>query len=274
MRTTIASYSFHGLRQAGMMDVFGYLESVRRRYHLHSADIWNGTIGDNPDVYLEDSFLQKIKASLAEQELSLANYHVDGVHVWEADPAARERNYQNALRHLEAAEELGARTVRIDAGGRGTEMTDEQFDLTVRRYAEYARFGQDAGFRVGPENHWGPSLNPDVMERIARAVGSPAYGVLLHIGHWDVGEEADGDRRIAPYAMHTHIDARVTEKCLAERIQLLVDAGYKGYWGIEHHSAVNEYAEVAYQLAAVQRALVKLGQRASSDGTINPLLGF
>jgi hypothetical protein len=59
--------------------------------------------------------------------------------------------------------------------------------------------------------------------------------------------------------MHTHVDARIASTCLEERMRLLVDAGYRGYWGVEHHSARNEYAEVEWQLAEVRRALVRNG---------------
>jgi hypothetical protein len=38
-------------------------------------------------------------------------------------------------------------------------------------------------------------------------------------------------------------------------VRLLVSAGYDGYWGIEHHSGKNEYAEVGWQLAEVRRVL-------------------
>ena len=38
MRISIASFSFHGLRERNMMDVFGYLESCKYRYGLDSAD--------------------------------------------------------------------------------------------------------------------------------------------------------------------------------------------------------------------------------------------
>ena len=274
MKICIASYSFHGLRAAGMMDGFGYLESVRHRYNLDAADIWNGILGSDPTVYLNSDFIQKFKGALLERDLSLANYHVDGVHVWEDDPAAREQNYRNALEHIRAAEFLGAETLRIDAGGKGNDMSEEQFEFTVNRYAEYARLAGSFGCRVGPENHWGPSLNPNVMDRLAKAVNSPAYGILMHIGHWEVGDEAEGDRRMAPWAMHTHVDARTTNTCLQERMKILIDAGYTGYWGVEHHSARNEYAEVAYQIAAVRRALILAEHPANTVATINPLLGF
>ena len=40
MQISVASYAFHGLLKRGQMDLFGYLESCRYRYHLASADIW------------------------------------------------------------------------------------------------------------------------------------------------------------------------------------------------------------------------------------------
>jgi hypothetical protein len=41
-------------------------------------------------------------------------------------------------------------------------------------------------------------------------------------------------------------------------MQILLNAGYTGCWGVEHHTGQNEYAEVAVQLAAVKRAMVRL----------------
>ena len=60
---------------------------------------------------------------------------------------------------------------------------------------------------------------------------------------------------MAPFACHTHVDARITTTALREHMEVLVAAGYQGYWGVEHHSAKNEYHEVAFQLAAVRRQL-------------------
>jgi len=258
MKISIASYSFHGLRGAGMMDVFGYLESCKFRYGLDAADFWTGILGSDADVYLQPDFLRKVKEALAEREMVLVNYHADGCHVWEDDPAARERNYQSALAHLRASADLGARTVRIDAGGKGHVWTAEQFELIVKRFREYARFGAENGFRAGPESHWGPELVPDNMERLAKAVDHPGFGILMHIGHWEQAPEEEGDRRLAPWTVHTHVDARVTKTRLEPALRNLLAAGYQGYWGVEHHSARNEYAEVAYQLAEVRRVLEKI----------------
>jgi sugar phosphate isomerase/epimerase len=246
MKVSIASYSFHGLLAKGQIDVFGYLESCKYRYHLDSADIWNGMLPAT-----DDDYLQKVKRALDERELVLANLCVDGAHIWEDDADLREKNYQNALAHLHAAEVLGARTIRIDAGVQAPAFSGEQFDWIVRRYKEFAQRAHDNGYRVGPENHWGAEVVSENMLSICRAVDHPAFGVLLHY------RGNRGDAEMAPWAMHTHISWDITEQCLAESIGLLRNQGYDGYWGVEHHSSENEYARVAIQLARVQAVLAQ-----------------
>jgi sugar phosphate isomerase/epimerase len=244
MNISIASYAFHGLLREGKMDVFGYLESVKYRYGLDTADIWNGMLAST-----DEDYLLKVKEALDERELTLVNLCVDGAHIWEDDPDARERNYQNALAHLRAAEILDAKTVRIDAGVRAETFTTEQLDWIVKRYREYAQRARDHGYKVGPENHWGAEVNPANMKQICKAVDHPAFGVLLHFR----GNE--GDRVMAPWAMHTHIAWDITEGPLAESMAMLCDAGYQGCWGVEHHTGQNEYTEVAVQLARVRDVL-------------------
>jgi sugar phosphate isomerase/epimerase len=51
---------------------------------------------------------------------------------------------------------------------------------------------------------------------------------------------------------------RIKLNTYSPAMRLLLAAGYQGYWGVEHHSAKNEYAEVACQLAEVRRVLAKL----------------
>jgi sugar phosphate isomerase/epimerase len=244
MQVSIASYSFHGLLAAGQIDLFGYLESCKYRYHLDSADIWNGML-----LSTDDDYLAKVKQGLDERELVLANLCVDGAHIWEDDPDLREKHYQNALANLHAAEVLGARTIRIDAGVRADSFTDEQFDWIVGRFKEYARRAYDNGYKVGPENHWGAEVDPENMRRICQAVDSPAFGMLLHF------RGNPGDAIMAPWAMHTHISWDITERCLEESLRMLRSNGYAGYWGVEHHSAEHEYERTAIQLARVRELL-------------------
>ena len=247
MNVSVMSYSFHQLLRAGKMDLFGYLESARYRYGLQTADIWNGTLAST-----EDDYLAAVKDGLAERGLALANLAVDGAHIWEDDPAAREANYGNALAALKTGEALGAQTVRIDAGSRAEAWAAQEFDWIVKRYKEYAQRAYDGGYKVGPENHWGPERVPVYLKALCLAVDSPAFGVLLHFERWTGDEAAQGDDIIAPWVMHTHANRMIMD-LLEAKMAALRDAGYAGCWSVEH-PALN-YTEVGVMLARIRDVL-------------------
>lgn len=247
MRISVISYALNQLTKAGTMNVFGYLESCRYRYDLRAADIWNGTLES-----LDNDYLAKVKDGLDERGLALACLAVDGAHIWEDDPDQRAAHHRNALAHLAAAEVLGAKTVRIDAGGGRQDLawTAEQFDEIVTRYREYAQRAADQGYHLGPENHWGPEVVPANVKKLCEAVDSPAFGVLLHAGRWR-GDGADqGDAMVAPWVMHTHLGPTLSDSELAETMQMLRDGGYGGYYGAEMNTT--RYSEVAVQLARIR----------------------
>ena len=128
-------------------------------------------------------------------------------------------------------------------GGRDAALSDEQLDYIVARYGEYCRFAAD----------------------------HPAYGVLLHFGNW-ANDVDSGDRMVAPWAMHTHVSPETVATRLEESMEILLDAGYEGYWGVEHHSGVNEYAEVQWQVAEVRRALAHRRAAARPADSGNPMI--
>lgn len=255
MRVSVMAYSFHGLLEQGRMDIFGFLETCKYRYHLETADLWNGFLKGTDEAYLKT-----IRDEIDERELIVPNLAVDQAHVWADDPVQREKQHQNALAHLNAGRILGARFVRMDAGqcGKNTrEWTSEAFDHIVKRYREYAQYAYDHGFKTGAEVHWGPESYWPSMQKLYRAVNHPGFGVCCHIsGFQGTKEEVDiADREIAPWVVHTHIDWNVTQGPLVEKMNNLRNAGYQGYYSVEHHSAKDEYAEVAIQLAKVRAVL-------------------
>lgn len=259
------------------MNIFGYLESCRFRYHLQTADIWAGLMGRDANAYLSDGTIDRVAQAARERGLTVVNYHADGCHPWEDDADKRKANQALAERHIEAAEKLGARTVRIDTGGHERHWTSEQFDTLVAKYTTWSQRAKDNGYRIGPETHWGTDNFADNQLQLAKAVNSPGYGILLHMGKATDMPIDEWDRALAPFAMHTHLTQVTCETRLETAIQILLDANYQGCLGVEHHSAKNEYAEVAAQLGAVQRVR---GNLLASDLSYadrfkgNPILGF
>jgi sugar phosphate isomerase/epimerase len=272
MKISIASFSFHGAFSDGSMDVFGYLEACRYRYHLNTADIWNGLLGSDVELQLDPDRLTKVRKAMNERDLVCVNYHADGCHPWEDDTDVRARHKELAYRHLKAAEILGARTVRIDTGGREREWTSEQFDFIAQAFRDFSAYAGNAGYKIGPETHWGATNYPDNMLKLHAAVGSPHYGILLHMGKETWTSPGDYDRALAPIAIHTHIDQRTCYERLDDALAVLLDSGYKGALGVEHHTGKNELAEVEAQIGLLRRALshARAGRGEGYKG--NPLL--
>ncbi len=250
----VMSYSFHGLRNLGVMDIFGYLETVRYRYGLFTADIWNGMLDST-----EPDYIQKVKDAVDERGLTVVNFCCDRAHVWDNDPTTRAENEKRAWEYIRIGEVLGAKTIRIDVGIREEQASEEQVDYVVRKYQEYCDAAAKFGAKLGPENHWGASWDPELIETLFQRIDRPNFGLLLHLGNWFGTEEEKDlcDRRFAPRAMHIHMNY---EHCMdADRVlPPLKEAGYRGCWSIESHKATNEYNNVAFQLAQARRVLAPL----------------
>ena len=260
---SIASYSFHGLLSEGRIDIFTYLEALKYRYNVEYADIWSGYLPNfttiDPISENDEKLLKKVKYSMDEKGITLANFCVDGPHIWTDDKDEREVHYKGAFNYMKAAVILGAKTVRIDVGVRQDTITDEQFDYVVKVYKELAAFAKDNGMRVGTENHWGASRDPKVLDRIYNAVDSDAYGHLFHFGNFIEGQKEAGLETVLKMAMHTHIPAD-SLPIAKEYIRRLVNAGYNGTFSVEHHTAKHEYERVAWHLATVRELITELDE--------------
>ncbi|MBW7459716.1 sugar phosphate isomerase/epimerase, partial [Paenibacillus sepulcri] len=197
---SIGSWSFHALFAAGKINLFGYLESIKYRYRLDQADIWSGML-----LSTEDSYINSVKETLDEEGLTVACLSVDGADIWHDDPAIREQNYQKALLYLDIARRWGAKALRIDMGVNSLAITDEQFNLIVMRYREYTQFGQEHGFRVGPQTHQAGSQSPQNLKRVSDEVASPSFGIVLNVNRWLADKEI-GDELVSPFTMHAQFD--------------------------------------------------------------------
>jgi sugar phosphate isomerase/epimerase len=248
----VMSYSFHGLLSVGAMDIFGYMETVRYRYNLQTADIWNGFLKSYDDAYLK-----LVKQNLDERGLTVVNLCCDYCCAWDNNPDIREKNEKVAWDCLRAAEILGAKTIRMDAGPHDDVFSDEQLEIITKKYRAYCKRANELGAKLGPENHWGASRNPVELRKLIDAVAMDNFGVLLHLNGWNSGDVDENDRAFIRDAFHMHIPF---EQCvMAERIiPPLMEIGYSGCWTVESHKGFNEYNNVAFQLAQIKRVVAPL----------------
>ncbi len=275
MLFSICSYSFHRLLEAGQQDIFRYIADCKT---LGAAELdpWNAHLAvvraedaiaqagrDPAGARLSaqsDAYLDRVKAAADEAGLPFGCIAVDGAHIYEETAEQRAHNRAVATRWLDVAERLGARQVRIDAGG-PADMPDDVFSIIVDGYRDLVARAADKGLEVLIENHWGPSRLPENVIKILEAVDG--LGLLLDTNNWTEGRQHDGWVLGAPHARACHIktfsfDAAGYEPSvdLAEAITLLQEAGYDGVWGIEScPTDGDEYAGVRQTIALIERVL-------------------
>lgn len=256
------------------MDIFHFFETCRYRYGIDAADLWSGMITST-----DEEFVDKVHRALQERGLVVPNIAADGAHLISApgsdtaEDRARLRTIQD--RYMEICKKWGVGFLRLDAGpmpgGYVTNTIREEwrpadFDYLVRRYKELAQKAYDWGFKVGAENHMGHERYWPNMKKLIEAVDHPGFGICVHFGGWTAtspetreAENDAADVQAAKYIDHTHFSWDLCESPrLVEKIKLLQDAGYKGYYSAEHHSGQNEYNLTEVQMNKIKAVLTNL----------------
>jgi sugar phosphate isomerase/epimerase len=278
----VCSYSFHRLLKAGKQDIFQYIVDCKELgatqldpwdEHLaplkESEKAWRSEISPrNVRLSFQDEgYLERVRQAAEGAGLPFGCIAVDGVHIYEPTPKARRANRAAAYGWLEVAARLGAKQVRIDAGG-PEEMGADVFRIIVEGYRDLVARGQRIGRDDQPveilmENHWGPSQIPKNVVKIVEAVDG--LGLLFDTNNWAEGQRELGWQMCARYARAVHIktfsfDSQGYEPSvdIPRAMQTLVDAGYADCWGVEScPNNGDEYEGVRKTIALIKRVIDK-----------------
>ena len=275
MELSLCSYSFHRLLEAGQHDVFQYISDCHA-LGCTQLDLWNGHLPSllddearSPETFTpeyaqlspdEMDYLAQIKAAAEAAGLPFGCLAVDGAHIYETSPEARQAQQIKAYRWLNIAEQLSTEQIRIDTGG-PSEMTEEVLEVIVAGYNDLIPRAGEKGMKVVMENHWGASRIPENVVRIMEAV--PELGLLFDTGNWPEGMRETGWTRCARYARATHLktfafddEGNETTVDIPRAMHILQEAGYLGSWGIESVPRQEDEFETAKKsIALVHRVL-------------------
>ncbi|MBI5092881.1 MAG: TIM barrel protein [Candidatus Hydrogenedentes bacterium] len=276
----ICSFSYHRLLAAGKQDIFKYIEDCKK-VHATQLDPWNahlapvkdgdavlkaGADPENAQLSPQDEdYLKRVKVAADYVGLPFGCIAVDGAHIYEPTEEARRGNRALAYRWLDVGERLGARQVRIDAGG-PAEMPDDIFAIIVEGYNDLVARGRERGIEILMENHWGPSQIPENVVKILEAVDG--LGLLFDTNNWAPGMQERGWELCAKYAKASHIktfefDENGDEPSvdIPRVMNLLLDEGYDESWGIEScPTDGDEYAGVEKTISLMKRVLAEYAE--------------
>ncbi len=273
---SVASWSFHRLLESGQQDMFKYITDCKA-LGCGLLDAWNGHLvpliredealrmGSNA---LRTSFSQagldyvaQVKKEADEAGMPFGCLAVDGAHMYEPTPEQRQANRASGERWLKVAQMLGAPQVRMDAGGT-PDMPEAMFEIIVENFRTTVKQAKDLGIELLIENHWGASHIPENVMRMLDAVDG--LGLLFDSHNFEKGTQERGWDLCVPRARSVHIksfdfDAEGNETTvdLPRVIRMLMDAGYKGCWGVESVPRDGDEIEGARKTIALIRRVVE-----------------
>ncbi|WP_298238581.1 sugar phosphate isomerase/epimerase family protein [uncultured Algibacter sp.] len=167
------------------------------------------------------------------------------------DEAKRNEAVENHKKWVDAAKKLGCHAIRVNASGTDNQ---EEWDVAaidgLKRLAEYAA---TQNINVLVENHNDLSSNPVGLAKAMKAINLPNCGTLPDFGNWCIRKDEAGTcterypdiyeatQMLMPFAKAVsaktyNFDETGNETTIdfVKMMQIVKDAGYTGYVGIEY----------------------------------------
>ncbi len=177
-----------------------------------------------------------------------------------SDAAAHRSSVQLVKDWIEVASRLGASVIRVFSG-RGVPSNhsfDQVLEWMIPDLQECVAHGQRHGVVVGLQNHNDFLKTADETIRVANAVNSEWFGIVLDIGSLRQGDPYAEIEKLVPYAVSWQLKEKVGYGAKEaptdlRKIKAIIDkAGYRGFLPIETLGPGDAKAKVATFLAQVR----------------------
>ena len=184
------------------------------------------------------------------------------------DEKVRQECVDNHKKWVEAAQYLGCHSIRVNGYSEGSEA--EQMERVADGLHRLCNFADDYGIDVIIENHGGYSSNARWLAGVMKAADHPRAGTLPDFGNFRISKEETYDsyrgvEELMPYAKGVSVKPTVWDDKgnqsgldYERMMKIVLDAGYRGYCGIEHGPRDQEWEgimEVKGKLEAAREAL-------------------
>lgn len=219
-----------------------------------------------PDKATDRAYIGEMKKRADDLGVNSLLIMIDGEgRLGDADEPKRLEAVERHYKWVEAAQELGCHSIRVNAASSGT--YEEQAALAadgLRRLCEYA---DPYGLNVIVENHGGYSSNGAWLSSVLKRVDHPRVGSLPDFGNFHLGDNQWYDRyqgvaELMPFARAVSAKSHEFDEIGNEvhtdyrkMLGIVLKAGYRGYVGIEYEG--NQLSEVE-GIRATQRLLKKV----------------
>lgn len=261
-KISLAEWSLNKSLFAGDLDNLDFPAYAKDKFGIHAVEYVNQFFPSADKEYAK-------KLLKRTEDIGVKNVliMIDGEgNLGEQDEAKRNVAVENHYKWVECAKILGCHSIRVNAGGNGSEA--EVAFAAVKSLTKLSQFAADFGINVLVENHGGYSSRGSWLANVISNVGMVNCGTLPDFGNFTVGngESYDiylGTKELMPFAKgvsaksHNFDSAgNEADKDYAKLLKIVKDAGFRGYIGIEYEGSELSEDE---GIMATKKLLIKAG---------------
>jgi sugar phosphate isomerase/epimerase len=259
-RISLAEWSLHNTLEGKKLDNLDFPRVARSEYGIDTVEY--------VDQFFEDKardakYLTELKkrCDAAGVRSGLIMIDTAGA-LGAADGAQRAQAVENHRAWLEAAKFLGCHALRVNAHGDGN--AEELRKRVVESCSKLAEHAAKLDVNLIIENHGGLSSDPAWLTSVMREVNSPWFGTLPDFGNFEPGADRYGAvEKLMPFAKtvsakSVRFDAQgnVADTDYPRMMKIVLDAGYRGYLGVE--SEVDSIDEEPRAIKLTKASLEKI----------------
>lgn len=248
-KISLAQWSLHTAIRQGGMDPFEFAKEAKS-LGIDAIEYVSGLYNDQIKELGMDAVVERLKSESEKHGVKNLLIMIDGQgHLASSDEDELNEAIEKHKKWVDAAKALGCHSIRVNAHGDGTyEEVLEQAVIGLSRLSEYA---QTKGINILVENHGGYTSNGQWLASVMAKVNKPNCGTLPDFGNFCIKRKKDGCedeydkykgvKELMPYAKAVSAKSYDFDENGDETVidylrilQIVKDAGYSGYIGIEY----------------------------------------
>lgn len=238
---TIQSGNYTDLLK-GSIDPIEFPTVARNDFGISAVEYVNTFYFDKAE---DDSYLRELKSRADEADVTNVLIMCDQEgNLGATDAGERKEAVENHYKWVDAAAFLGCHSIRVNAAGSGSEQ--EVADAATAGLSMLSDYAAKQNINVIVENHGGYSSDAGWLVGVIKNVNKDNCGTLPDFGNFQISQDRvydkyKGVREMMPYAKgvsaksyNFNSDGYETTIDYKKMLQIVKDAGYTGYIGIEY----------------------------------------
>lgn len=277
-KISLAQWSLNKALFGGQLDNLDFAAKAKNDYGIDAIEYVNQFFADKAN---DLSYLNQMKQRAADNGVESLLIMIDREgYLGSLDDAERKEAVEKHYKWVDAAKHLGCHSIRVNAFGVGS--AKDVASAAVDGLGRLSEFAAKSDINVIVENHGSYSSNGAWLAGVMKSVGMENCGTLPDFGNFCVKRDGEGmwggncveeyDRykgvmEMMPYAKGVSAkshdfdtDGNEINTDFTKVLQIVKDAGYRGYIGIEYEGKKLSADE---GIKATKALLIKAGAAVS-----------